>query len=210
MGKYGVGISRHEIEFMFTNARFNMRQIEYIRELCRLLGKYMFVDRDILNARSKNGIGLSYIKKAVYYHIVTEMQEETEKGKKDIYYYQLGMGGKYILDKNEDRYNNIRFLAGREEKSRILTFNYFALDNNYDIDMRYKQDGEGRYFFCRNGIVCYYPDAIRENKLIQELRRLLSTEENILGADEIREKFNFIPIDMKLIEIGSKTKTTLL
>lgn len=210
MSKYSVGISRHEIEFMFTNARFNMRQIEYIREICRLLGKYMFIDRDILNARSKNGIGLSYIKKAVYYHIITELQEETEKGKKDIYYYQLGMGGKYILDKNEDRYNSLSFLAGREEKSRILTFNYLALDKDYDIDMRYRQDGEGRFFFCKNAIVCYYPDVIKENKLIHLLRRMFATEEHIAGADEIREKFNFIPIDKKLIEIGSKTKTTLL
>lgn len=210
MGKYGVGISRHEIEFLFTNARFNIRQIEYIRELCRLLGKYMFVDMDILNARSKDGIGLSYIKRAVNSHIVTEMQEETPKGKKEIYYYQLGMGGKYILDKNQDRYNAMGFLSGIDEKSRILTFNHFALENDYDIDMRYIQEPKHRYFFCKKGIVCYFPEAIKENKLIQELRRTFSTEENILDADKIRKKFNFIPIDKEIIRIGSKTRSTLI
>lgn len=210
MSKLKIGISRHEIEFLFTNARFNIRQIEYIRELCRLLGKYMFVDMDVLKARSKDGIGLSYIKKSVNNHIVTEMQEETHKGKKDIYYYQLGMGGKYILDKNQDKYNAMGFLSGIDEKGRILTFNHFALENDYDIDMRYIQEPRHRYFFCKKGIVCYFPEAIKENKLVQELRRTFSTKEKVPGSEEIRGKFNFIPIDKEIIKIGSKTRTTLI
>jgi len=204
-----IGISRHEIEFLFRNAKFNLEQIENIGEICKVLGKYLFVDRTILDARANKDIGLSYLQRTVENHIITEMQHQNANRKKEIYYYQLGMGGQYLLDKAEENYFNINILAGREMKSRILTFNYFALEKGHDITFRYGQDKKHRFFFCKGGIICYYPKNIKEMEIIRILIKKFTEDDVVPRIEEIREKFNFIPIDKDLLDIGYKTKTIL-
>ncbi len=205
MSKNNTGISRHVIDFLFNNARFNLRQVEQIKELCLILAKYMFVDRNLLEKRSKNGIGLSFIKKAAYYNFIAELQEENQKGKKNIYYYQLGQGGIYLLQKAEYNINQMNILAGKEEKQRILTFNYFALENNIEPEFC-GQDQQNRFFMCKNNTVCYFNNHIKENKIIQKLCEALTTKESVVKPEQIREMYKFLQIDKKMIEIGAKTQ----
>ncbi len=204
-----IGVSRHEIEFLFRNAKLNLDQIENIGYICRVLGKYLFVDRTILDSRANKKIGLSYLEKAVNHHIITEMQYQNSNEKKKIFYYQLGMGGQYLLEKANENYLEMNILADREMKSRILTFNYFALEQGYDMNFRYGQDDKHRFFFCKEGVICYFPMVIKEMEIIRMLIKKFTTEDGPPTVDEIREKFNFIPVEKDIIDIGGKTKTTL-
>lgn len=205
-----VGISRHEIDFLFRNARFNLEQIENIGEICRVLGKYLFVDRTILDARANRDIGLSYLQRAVKNHIITEMQHQNNKEKKDVFYYQLGMGGKYLLEKAGETYFDMNILADKDMKGRILTLNYFMLKNGYDISSKYDQDSLHRFFFCKDAIICYFPNIVKEIEIIRMLIRKFSTPDGSPTVEEIRKKFNFIPVEKQLIAIGGKTRTILV
>jgi len=205
-----IGISRHEVEFLFSNARFNLEQIENIGQICRILGKYLFIDRNILDARANEKIGLSYIQKAVNNHIITEMQYQNSKGKKDVFYYQLGMGAKYLLEKAGETYFDINILADKKMKSRILTFNYFIIEKGYDISFKYAQDSLHRFFFCKDSIICYFPNIIKEMEIIRMLIRKFSTADGSPTIEEIRDRFNFIPVEGKTIDIGGKTRTILV
>ncbi|MGO1581571.1 hypothetical protein [Senegalia sp. (in: firmicutes)] len=203
------GRSRHEIEHLFRDARFNNRQIDKIFEICKVIGKYMFVDRNILDARSDIKIGLSYLERAVINRIITKMQHEDSKEVRDLYYYQLGMGGRHLLQKSGERFNDMHIAAGEKMKSRLLTFNYFMLEYDYDLSMGYEQDYKHRFFFCKGGIICYFEDSIKEMELKRILIRRFSSPDNEVTMKDIESRFNFIPIDRDLIDVGDKTKTTL-
>lgn len=204
--------TRSEIEYLFRSAKFNLEQIEMIGHICRVLGKYMFVDRTILEARAGKKIGLSFILKCSKHNIITEMQYQNKSGLKDIFFYQLGMGGMNLLEKAKERFHTMNILADKEMKSRILTFNYFAAEKGYDISMKYQQEIKHRFFFCKKGVICYFPRVIKEMEIIRILISHFSEpqEEYIPTVEDIRGKFNSIPVGMDLLEIGLKTKNSYM
>lgn len=205
-----TGTSRHEIDFLFKNSRFNVETVENIVTLCKVLAKYMVVDKTIFDKRCNNKIGFSYLRKAIENHIITEMQHQDGSEKKNIFYYKLGMGGTYLLEKMRERYIDLNIGIDKEMYGRILAFNYFALENDYDIDLNALQDMKHRFFCCRGGVICYFPKDIKEIQIIRMLIPNLATEEETPTPNDIKEKFNFIPINKDLIDIGCKTKTTVL
>ncbi len=204
MKKY---IHRNEIEYLFKNARFGISQAEKIVDLVEILGKYMFLDRNLLELKSKEGIGMSALEKATKHDIIVQLREETREGIKNIFYFQLGVGGKYLLQYMEKDFHDLILSANRREKSNILAFNISADKKGYDISMSYKQDRDYNYFICKNNVVCYMPDYISDKKVAE---RLIKNQLKNVSFKKAYENFNFILIDIKPVIIGPKTKNVIL
>ncbi len=198
--------TRTDIDYLFRNAMLNLEQIKNIGDICRILGRYIFVDRFILEARAGERIGLSCIKKAGEYNIIAEMICSDKNGSANRYFYQLGPGGYYLLEKAGERHIEMNILADAEMKSRILTFNYFALENNYDMTLKYNQDRKHRYFICKGDVICYFSGAVTENEIIWGLIGSLSKKDgDPFTSTDIRNKFRFMPIEKKMIYVETKT-----
>jgi len=200
-------IHRNDIGYLFTNARFNIKQTENIVEMVEILGKYMFLDRNLLEKKSKNGIGLSYLEKAAEKDIIVQMRDETKTKMNDIFYFQLGIGGKFLLQYMGKNFHDLILSSGRREKSNILTFNIFADKKGYDISMRYQQDKDYNYFICENNIICYMPNYISDKEVAE---KLIVNQIKNLSFKKVYENYNYIPIDIKPLIIGSRTKNVIL
>lgn len=204
--------TRLEIEYLFRSARFSHEQIENIGHVCRVLGRYMFVDRDLLQARAGKKIGLSIIKKCAKNNIITELQHQDEKDKR--FYYQLGMGGMYLLEKAGEGFIEMNILADHRAKSRILTFNHFALDKGYDIALNISQDNKHRYFMCKKNIVCYFPKVIKEMEILKRFQQMFKVKVDggfeYPTIEELRDKFNFMPVENNLTDVGLKTRSSTM
>jgi hypothetical protein len=200
-------IHRNDIGYLFTNARFNIKQTEKIVEMVEILGRYLFLDRNLLERKSRHGIGLSYLEKATKYDIIVQMRDETRTKMNDTFYFQLGIGGKYLLQYMEKNFHDLIISAGRREKSNILTFNIFADEKGYDISMKYKQYRDYTYFICEDNIICYMPNYLSDKETAE---KLINTQLKDLSFKEAYEKFNFIPINIEPVIIGSKTKNVIL
>jgi bisphosphoglycerate-independent phosphoglycerate mutase (AlkP superfamily) len=203
----GRHIHRNDIEYLFKNARFNIKQTEKIVEMVEILGRYMFLDRNLLERKSRNGIGLSYLEKATKHDIVVQMRDETRTKMNDTFYFQLGIGGKYLLQYMEENFHDLILSAGRREKSNILTFNIFADEKGYDISMKYKQDKTYIYFICENNIICYIPNYLTDKETAE---KLINNQLKSLSFKEAYNNYNYIPIDINPVVIGSRTKNVIL
>lgn len=132
-------ISRFEVETLFTDV-LNMRQIENIGNLLKILGIYVFLDREQLDYFSEiifgAKIGLSYIKRAVKYNLVSEIQADSESDK---YYFQLKAGGFYFLENIGFQYRRLNLDAGRKERQQILSTNRYLIEKKYLLDVDYEQ-----------------------------------------------------------------------
>ncbi|GKX32330.1 hypothetical protein SH1V18_48100 [Vallitalea longa] len=204
--------SKFEIEHLFRGGIFNNEQIYKVKKTCEVLGKYMFLDRTLLEDRAGERIGLSYIGKCINYNIIAQLKHNGYDGSKDIYYYQLDVGGYNLLERAGIRHNEMNILADDKVKSRILTFNYFIKNNNMDVDRDYFQPIHHTYFFCKNSIICYYEDKIKETKILKILQLMLTEKKDgevrEPSIEELRERFSFRQIDMELINVGETSKTT--
>lgn len=206
--------SRFEIEHIFRGAIFNHEQVYKVRRICETLGKYMFLDRSLLEERAGEKIELNNIVRCVKYNIIAQLKHEdydNESG--DRYYYQLDVGGYNILERAGITFNEMNILAGQEEKSRILTFNYYIKENHLDVDMKYKQPISHNFYFCNGNKVCYYPDKTKEEYILEKLQRLTSEKDEdgnvtTLSFKDLRDMFHFIPIEGELINVGVKSRTT--
>ncbi|QUI25885.1 hypothetical protein HZI73_26090 (plasmid) [Vallitalea pronyensis] len=205
--------SKFEIEHVFRGAIFDHEQIYKVKKICETLGKYMFLDRTLLEERAGEKIGLSYLTRCIKHNIIAQLKHEGyEGGSKDIYYYQLDVGGYNLLQRAGIRHNEMNILADHEVKSRILTFNYFIRDNDLDVDQDYIQPITHVFYFCIDGLICYYPDKITEPTIIKILQRMFTREKDgtivVPSFEEISDRFSFREIDMALIDVGKKSRTT--
>ncbi len=199
-------MNRWEVEELFRNGGFTPLQIEKIGELLRILGRYMIVDWEVLQARANEKISLKYLKILTTRNIAVELSQPIEGTTEEKYLYQLGATGIYALDKAKEMYNELNILADHGARSRILTFNHFAIARDYEL-LFHKQDKKHRYFFCKGNIVCYFPDEIKEIEIIRvimEYKRSQGIED--ITPDQVREEYKFIPINIKIIPLGMKTK----
>ena len=78
MGFRNSGIMPFEVDVLFRQI-LNMDQIKYITSLLIILGKYMVLDREMIDIRAGK-IGLSYIEKAKKSMLITEYQHMDEQG----------------------------------------------------------------------------------------------------------------------------------
>lgn len=225
--------SKIEVEFLFHHARMTTEKVEKIYDLCRLLGRYTFLDRVLVEKLSSNGIGMDTIEDASRLGLVTEAQENsTQYGKKNIFYFNLATGGINFLHYTGDPINDLFIAAGRAEKSRLLTANYYFQENNIVPNPYERQDKRHRYFFMENEKYYYFSDAIwidvltqgvaeKENeKLRKEHKKMTELEDKFIDEEtgevidkftsaSIKDKYSFIDITKDKIPIGNLTRTVL-
>lgn len=90
------GLTGFEAEVLFRQV-LNMNQIHYISRMLRTIGKYMVLDRDMLNIRTGGKIGLSFIKKAIDYRLVAEHQYKSkDEGSKKSVFFKPGTRGNIL------------------------------------------------------------------------------------------------------------------
>lgn len=204
-------LTRYELDILFRNI-LNQDQIKYISLLCKLLGRYMILDREMINTRAGEKIGLSYIKRAIENGLITELQYQDGKGKKPEYYFQLNTAGVAFLESIEYRANILRLDTDQAARERILSFNRYAIDEGYEINLYYPVGFKYNYFFCNSSrtkkcVVCYFENKISEQKLIEILYKMLFEKEQEPKPIEIvNETFDFEKIHPKVLyNIGNKT-----
>ena len=88
-------MNKFKTEKIINDNEVNFKQLEKIKKIIDVLSKYIFVNRDILNFRADEKIGLSYIKKAVDLDLIVQLYDIEN----DSYYYKLAQNAKYLLDK---------------------------------------------------------------------------------------------------------------
>ena len=203
-----------DIAHLFRGGIFSHEQIHKVGKICKVLGKYMFLDRELLEIKAGEKIGLSYLEKCKKNNIITELKYEREGEQRDKYFFQLDVGGLSLLEQAGMGYVQMNVLADDVMKSRIITFNYYAHNSGKDIEMGMPHDYLHRYFFCKGNIVTYFKQVISEEKIIEKLQIIFGekdpkTKELIpLTPDEVKMMFRFYSIDLDLIDVGNKTKST--
>ncbi len=73
----------HETRNLFYGAFLSFEQLEMIKKLLIIVGKNMFVDRDVINKINGEKIGLSYINKAVKYSLITQIVDKESRNSTD-------------------------------------------------------------------------------------------------------------------------------
>lgn len=187
-------ISKYEIETLFRDV-LNQSQIENISNLLKLLGLYVFLDRemlDILSERHFNQkIGLSYIQKAVKYNLVAEMQSDKNLGK---YYFQLKSGGFAFLNEIEFKYRKLPLDAASSERSKILSINQFLFKNGHLLTNKY-------------GFGVYEPIFTQELTVLFEIGSADEWSEHI-EAQKLFDvsEWEFKRMELQPVELDSKVK----
>jgi len=208
-------ISRAEVDTLFRDI-LNQDQIYILSVLLNVLGIWMFVDRDLINMHARVEIGLSYLKKAINYGLVTEYTYTDNTASRPVYYYQLNTSGKYFLDSIRSHYNDLPLNTLQVHREQILTFNKFASVKNYILLTKKFTVGDTfDFFICKDGkknVVCFYEHLIKEKKLAKYIRRHFFNRtldkngvEIIAPISEVYKHYRFEPITFKLISIGNKT-----
>lgn len=124
-------INKADIETLFRDL-LNQSQIESISNLLKLLGMYVFLDRQQLDFLAEqhfgSKIGLSYVQKAIKYNLVAEMQSD---GNYDTYYFQCKSGGYIFLDAIGYKYRKLPLDAAKMERSKMLSINNYLIVNGH-------------------------------------------------------------------------------
>lgn len=155
-------IGKYEVEALCRDV-LNQSQIKQISNLLKLLGIYVFVDRNQLDNLAVrhfgSKIGLSYIQKAVDYNLIAELQGNDV----DKFYFQLKQGGFLFLDDIEFHYRKLPLDAASWERSKILSINQYLIDHGHLLT---NEHGLGVFepLFTRKSVVIF-------NEMLEESLR---------------------------------------
>lgn len=203
-----------DIVHLFRGGIFNHEQIHKVGKICQVLGTYMFLDRELLEIKANEKLGLSYLEKCKKNNIITELKYQNTNEGKDKYYFQLDVGGISLLEQAGMKHITTNILADDIMKSRILTFNYYAHNSGKEIDIKMPQDYIHRYFICKGNIVVYFKEVMKKDSIIEKFQYIFGdkdhkTKEVIpLSVDEVKKLFKFYSVDIELMDVGNKTKST--
>lgn len=193
-------LSRFEIEILFRNV-MNLEQQEKTSQLIKLLGKYMVLDRDMINERAYEKIGLSYIARAVRYGFLAEFEYDNK------YFFQLGAGGVNFLQIIGYHAYILPLDITRHDRQKILTANRYMIDKDIDLDMSFPMFIKSGFLVCENNIIIYFANEISNlEEIAKKLILILKTEEHTPTAEEILDQFEFKKITTPIYEIGPKAK----
>ncbi|OMF25632.1 hypothetical protein BK133_21310 [Paenibacillus sp. FSL H8-0548] len=189
-------IGKFEIEALFRDV-LNQSQIESVSKLLKLLGLYVFLEKSMLDTLAERHfgekIGLSFIKKAVRYNLIAELQSEDDN---DCYFFQLKTGGFIFLDDIGFKYRKLPLDASRKERSRLLAINEFLIDRKYLLSSDY-------------GLALYEPLITTKEIVLHELFSEEETKQNIdsvLGGSKSREFTFYERMQLKEVVLNSKAK----
>lgn len=196
------GITGFETEVLFRHV-LNINQIKHISKLLKILGRYMILDREMINIRAGSSIGLSYIKEAVNNKLVVEFKDQ------DKYYFMLGVGGIYFLASQGYQFHKLKLDVDQHDRERILTVNKYMIEKQYDICMDIAQSNNYDFFVAEANnklIACYYKQLINQEKLRDKLQKMINSSgdsENIVNPDDI---FCYEEISTNKIKITENAK----
>lgn len=203
------GIMPFEVEVLFRQI-LNMDQIKYITSLLIALGKYMVLDREMLDKRAGK-IGLSYIRRATETKLITEYRHRDDQQIHDYYFYSLAPGGIYFLESEGFPFHKLPKYTNQQHRERILTFNKWALEQNYTMNANIPQSRKFDYFITNekngpNTIVGFYENMISEQQAIDQIQIEID-EAKKKGVMILDENYDFEKIKMPMIEIGNKSSS---
>lgn len=186
-------MNKFEAEKIINDNELNFKQLENIKKIIDVLSKYIFVNRDILNYRAKEEIGLSYIKKAVDLDLIVQLYDIEN----DSYYYKLAQNAKFLLDKNSKKYNEIDVFSSVSEFENLITLNLFL--------MKEKKDFTENLFSTKAFINKKTKEIFYFKELINQKEILRSLSNNDSDFIKLQKNYNFIEIRIDKVIISKES-----
>jgi hypothetical protein len=192
-------INQNELDILFFE-EFSQNQVHHITKILLILAQYALLSTDMLmqlylkNCDEK--MGLSFLKRAVKEKLIIEFKENLETSEEKCqYYYALKSSTVFYLQQNRIPCIKMPFVAGYEEKSRLLTFNSYAIQRNFTLNQQIPLDLNLRFFVTNQKVICYFRDYIDPEKIRGQLQKC-----------EDKGEIKFEEILMPLLEIGQYTR----
>lgn len=191
-------ISKFEIETLFRDV-LNLDQIEQISNLIKILGLYVFLDRkqiDVLAERHfGQKVGLSYLRKAVQYNLVSEIQAE---GEFERFYFQPKLGGFIFLETIDFPHRKLQLDANKKDREKLLAINDYLIENGHLL----KENREQPLFeplFTRKDVVLH--DECSEEEIVERLKVNFDGD-----IEQVYETFTFEKMVLRERLINRKAK----
>lgn len=169
------------IEKLFRSGTLSQFQIDQLVKILHVLAKYMLVDRNILNYRAGEKIGLSHIQRAINLNFIIEIQDaKAAKSVKDIedkhYFYLVGYDGINFLKLTNKKFHCFDLDTTFEDKKKVLLMNYDAAEKNYDLLFSSYNDKKYYNFyhlkdFADNDVILYFKEYITESHIKSIMKR---------------------------------------
>jgi len=186
-------MNKFETEKMINDNELNLKQLENIKKIIDVLSKYIFLNRDILNYRAKQKIGLSYIKKAVDLDLIVQLYDiESES-----YYYKLAQNAKYLLDKYSIKYNKIDIFSNASEFENLITLNLFLMKEEKDFDENLFSTKA--YINIKTKEIFYFKELINQSEILRSIAN------NDCNFEKTKNIYNFIEIRENKIKISKES-----
>lgn len=173
--------SKFQVESFFRSGMLSQFQIDQLVKILNVLAKYMLIDRDILNVRAKEKIGLSHIQRAVNLNLIVELKDiEALNASEDIhgnhYFYHIGFAGINFLRVANKNFYCFNIDATFENKEKVLIMNYNSLERNYDLLFSDYNDTKYYNFFHlkdlgNNDVILYFDKHITEDHVKSLIKR---------------------------------------
>lgn len=213
--------SKTDMNNIFRGNRFSQKQKDKLGEILEILGRYIFIDRNILNARNIEPVKLADIQRAINYGLIVEIKDAEALNSWDgelddnHYFYKLGVGGMNLLDLAGKKYYCFNILDTFAHREKVLIFNYHAIKNDLILQFSdYNDMKEYNYFLCKDNnnqdVICFHDDYITETKIISNMERNFIS--NLKNKNDIRkaEDLFYMFINKCAFEIIEPVKTTYI
>lgn len=211
--------SRLDVKNYFYLHDLTLTQKAEVYKIINVLRRYMIVDRDILNARVGEEIGLSYINKAIERNMVVQLRDP--KAPANDCYYVMGLGGVSFVENDRDEINSFKLKHSFKEMKKILLANYHSVKVDYKLLFsKFNDLIEFNYFHFQDSkkrdIFLYFEDEVSPNVIIAKLKKyFISTlsEEDLPHGEALFSKyiskFSFEPIELRKTTFSPNSKSTL-
>lgn len=192
-------INPSELDILFYE-ELTQLQLSHIFNIIFILSEYMLMTTDMLMSiyekKYKEKMGLSYLKKAVKEKLIIEYQYDLdEDSEKKIFYYALKSSTYNYLRQNQIPFLKLPPYAAHKEKSRLLTFNKYIIQEDYTPNIIIPLDFAFRFFVANPNVVCYFPDLISITEIQYEMRK-----------KKVESETCFETIDIPNVDVGKYTR----
>ncbi|MEY8285638.1 hypothetical protein AALA13_17795 [Lachnospiraceae bacterium 50-23] len=194
--------SKFQVENFFRSNKLSQFQIDELVKILNVLAKYMLIDRNILNVRAGQKIGLSHLQRAINLDLIIELKDfKALNSKTEVedhhYFYTLGFAGINFLGLSNKEFYYFNIADTFNDKQKVLMFNYEAHNKNYRLLFSFYNDMKYYNFFhCKNDlnkdIILYFEKYISINRIeVIMKKKFISriTEEQFKIKDDLFDKF---------------------
>lgn len=192
-------INQTELDVIFYE-ELTQQQVSHVFKIITILAQYVLLDTNMLvriyREQYKDNMGLSYLKRAVKEKLIIEYQEDYEESSEQkLYYYALKSSTLIYLQQNRIPYLRMPFCAGHEEKSRLLTYNSYAMQRDMLLNLQQPLDIFLRYFITVQNVICYFPNCISKSEIQVELQNR-----------KLEIDYRYESVSIPLLRVGKHTR----